>query len=105
MNLEYSLYLSEEAKKELKSIIVRYDMLQEGLGVKVLDDIQKGLEYLKFMPFICPKRYGDIRVLYTKKYKIAVYYYIVEDEMRMVSIYSFSHQKENPVNVLKRINF
>ena len=39
MNLEYNLFFSEEAKKELKSIIAKYDILQQGLADKVYDDI------------------------------------------------------------------
>lgn len=71
MNLEYNLFFSEEAKKELKSIIAKYDILQQGLADKVYDDIQHNLDYLRFMPFICPKKYKALRILYTKKYKIA----------------------------------
>ena len=104
MNLEYNLFFSEEAKKELKSIIAKYDILQQGLADKVYDDIQHNLDYLRCMPFICPKKYKALRILYTKKYKIAIYY-IIEEEMRNVIIYSFSHQKENSAKVFNRINF
>ena len=91
MNSEYSLILTEEAKQELKSMIARYNVLQEGLGEKVYDEIRQNLTYLKTMPFICPEKYKRIRILYTKKYKMAVY--------------SFLHQKEDPKKVFNRISF
>lgn len=56
------------------------------------------------MPFICPEKYKRIRILYTKKYKMAVYYVIFEEE-RAVAIYSFLHQKEDPKKVFNRISF
>lgn len=104
MNSEYSLILTEEAKQELKSMIARYNVLQEGLGEKVYDEIRQNLTYLKTMPFICPEKYKKIRILYTKKYKMAVYYVIFEEE-RAVAIYSFLHQKEDPKKVFNRISF
>ena len=85
MNSEYSLILTEEAKQELKSMIARYN-------------------YLKTMPFICPEKYKRIRILYTKKYKMAVYYVIFEEE-RAVAVYSFLHQKEDPKKVFNKISF
>lgn len=36
MNSEYSLILTEEAKQELKSMIARYNVLQEGLGERCM---------------------------------------------------------------------
>jgi len=60
MSLEYSLILTEEAKQELKSMIARYNVLQEGLGEKVYDEILQNLTYLKTMPFICPEKYRRI---------------------------------------------
>ena len=104
MSLEYSLILTEEAKQELKSMIARYNVLQEGLGEKVYDEILQNLTYLKTMPFISPKKYKNTRILYTKKYKMAVYYIVFEEEMTVL-VYSFLHQKEDPKKVFNRISF
>ncbi len=104
MNLEYNLIFLTEAELELKALITRYNIIQEGLGDKVYEEILKNLDYLKTMPFICPEKYKRIRILYTKKYKMAVYYVIFEEE-RAVAIYSFLHQKEDPKKVFNRISF
>lgn len=56
------------------------------------------------MPFISPKKYKNTRILYTKKYKMAVYYIVFEEEMTVL-VYSFLHQKEDPKKVFNRISF
>ena len=50
------------------------------------------------------KRILDQRIENTKKYKMAVYYVIFEEE-RAVAVYSFLHQKEDPKKVFNRISF
>ena len=100
MNLEYNLIFLTEAELELKALITRYNIIQEGLGDKVYEEILKNLDYLKTMPFISPKT----RILYTKKYKMAVYYIVFEEEMTVL-VYSFLHQKEDPKKVFNRISF
>ena len=46
------------------------------------------------MPFIRPEKYKNSRVLYTKRYKIAIHYVIFE-ETKTVLVYAFLHQKED----------
>ena len=104
MNLEYNLIFLTEAELELKALNTRYNIIQEGLGDKVDEVILKNLDYLKTMPFISPKKYKNTRILYTKKYKMAVYYIVFEEEMTVL-VYSFLHQKEDPKKVFNRISF
>ena len=102
MNLEYNLIFLSEAELELKWIIIRYNVHSEGLGNKVFDEVQKNLDYLKSMPFIRPEKYKNSRVLYTKRYKIAIHYVIFE-ETKTVLVYAFLHQKEDSTKNLNRI--
>ena len=102
MNLEYNLIFLSEAELELKWIIIRYNVHSEGLGNKVFDEVQKNLDYLKSMPFIRPEKYKNSRVLYTKRYKIAIHYVIFE-ETKTVLVYASLHQKEDSTKILNRI--
>lgn len=102
MNLEYNLIFLSEAELELKWIIIRYNVHSEGLGNKVFDEVQKNLDYLKSMPFIRPEKYKNSRVLYTKRYKIAIHYVIFE-ETKTVLVYAFLHQEEDSTKILNRI--
>jgi len=102
MNLEYNLIFLSEAELELKWIIIRYNVHSEGLGNKVFDEVQKNLDYLKSMPFIRPEKYKNSRVLYTKRYKIAIHYVIFE-ETKTVLVYAFLHQKGDSTKILNRI--
>ena len=45
MNLEYNLIFLAEAELELKALITRYNIIQEGLGDKVYEEILKILGY------------------------------------------------------------
>ena len=47
MNLEYNLIFLTEAELELKALITRYNIIQEGLGDKVYEEILKNLDYIK----------------------------------------------------------
>ena len=102
MNLEYNLIFLSEAELELKWIIIRYNVHSEGLDDKVFDEVQKNLDYLKSMPFIRPEKYKNSRVLYTKRFKIAIHYVIFE-ETKTVLVYAFLHQKEDSTKILNRI--
>ena len=64
--------------------------------------MQKNLDYLKSMPFIRPEKYKNSRVLYTKRYKIAIHYVIFE-ETKTVLVCAFLHQKEDSTKILNRI--
>lgn len=93
MNSEYSLILTEEAKQELKSMIARYNVLQEGLGEKVYDEILQNLTYLKTMPFICPEKYKRIRIEPTLKSKACLkclyFTIIIFDLCRYLEYFSY----------------
>lgn len=54
------------------------------------------------MPFIRPEKYKNSRVLYTKRFKIAIHYVIFE-ETKTVLVYAFLHQKEDSTKILNRI--
>ena len=48
------------------------------------------------------EKYKNSRVLYTKRYKIAIHYVIFE-ETKTVLVYAFLHQKEDSTKILNRI--
>ena len=88
MNLEYNLIFLTEAELELKALITRYNIIQEGLGDKVYEEILKNLDYLKQCLLYLLKNIKILGYYTQRNIKMAVYYIVFEEEMTVL-VYSF----------------
>lgn len=68
--MNYSLKILEESKQDIKEIALWYAGKQIELGKKFSNTIKKEVSIIHKNPFLCQIKYDDVRIAYTKYFRI-----------------------------------
>ncbi len=98
--MDFKLIILEEAEKEWDNSISWYNEKDESLGYEVYEEIRKNILTLKENPFIYQKRYGDLRVLFTKRFRFGIYFFV---ENNQIIITAILNSKENQNKIFNRL--
>ena len=100
--MDFKLRFHPKAKEEWFTVIDFYDEKKEGLGFEVFQEIENYLEILKEKPLHFQKRFGNTRVLFTKRFHFGIHY-IVQEELKEIYIISILNARDNLLKISNRI--
>lgn len=98
--MRYSLYLTEEAIKDIESAAGWYDSKQEGVGSEFSGTVISYLEYLTGNAHSHPKVYKEYRELVMKRFPYVIVYRIEKE--KEVIILGVIHTRKHPSSRRKR---
>ena len=98
--MDYNLVLKTLAEQDLTQATEWYETQLENFLEDFIDDIDFGLESIKENPEHFQKRYGEIRVVFTRKFPYGIYYTIEES---VIFIHAILHTKQNPETGIGRV--
>lgn len=91
----YNIKIDEDALNDLREIVIWYNNQLQNLGLRFHKQVKSQINSLKNQPYICAIRYSDIRCMLIKKFPFMIHYTINED-FKLVEIYSIFHTSRNP---------
>lgn len=100
--MEYKLYFHPKAEEEWISVIDFYNDKKENLGFEVFQEIENYLEILKERPLQFQKRFGNIRVLFTKRFHFGIHY-TIQEELKEINIISILNARDNILKISDRL--
>jgi hypothetical protein len=89
----YKSIISIAALLDIEEAIERYQSINSNLGNHIELSIYEGLEELELNPFICSKKYKEVRVKFIRRFPYGVHYIIDENQIK---VFGFLHMKRNP---------
>ncbi|MBI1667956.1 type II toxin-antitoxin system RelE/ParE family toxin [Capnocytophaga periodontitidis] len=84
--MSFSLIFHPRAEKELNDVIDFYNVFREDLGLEAYNEIVDYIETLKDFPFVASKRYGEVRIFFTKKFHFGIHYIALEEFSEVIII-------------------
>lgn len=103
--MAFSIIFHPRAKQEWRDVIEYYNIIKEGLGYQTFDEIYTYIQDLKTFPFIYPKRNGEARACFTKRFHFGIHYFINEDLSEIWIIAIFHTKRDiNTQMLLSRIS-
>lgn len=91
----YKIKIDEDALADLREIVVWYNDQVQNLGIRFHKQVKSQINSLKTQPYISSIRYNDIRCMLVKKFPFMIHY-TVNEESKIVEIYSIFHTSRNP---------
>lgn len=74
--MEYRLLIEPIAIQEWENTIDYYNAKQSNLGFEVFEEIEHYLGLVEKNPLHYQKRYGEIRIAYTKRFHFGIFYIV-----------------------------
>jgi plasmid stabilization system protein ParE len=92
------------ARRELFEASAYYEGEPEGLGEVFLDEVQQGLEHLKFHPRIGREVLSEVRRFLVSRFPYSIVYRIEKYRRReRIFVLAVAHQKRRPRYWAKRV--
>jgi len=83
----YNLIVKPEAEAELTEALEWYSNRHKtGLEVELYNEISKVLEYIALYPEHFQKKYRNIRIRFTEKFKYGIHYIVEENTIFVLAI-------------------
>ncbi|TAE38790.1 MAG: type II toxin-antitoxin system RelE/ParE family toxin [Runella slithyformis] len=100
----YQVVILKEAAVDLESSIDWYEQQKIGLGLNFLLEFEGIADWLGHNPFLCQESFLFIRKALFPNYPYSIFYAVDEIGFR-AEIIAVLHQRINPDEIKKRINF
>lgn len=91
----YKIKIDEDALNDLREIVIWYNNQLQNLGLRFHKQAKSQINSLKSQPYIYAIRYSNIRCMLIKKFPFMVHY-TVNENLKLVEIYSIFHTSRNP---------
>lgn len=98
--MDYNLIIKPKAEEDIGETMEWYKEQNENLPEKFLIKIDESLEKIGSNPEHYQKRYGEIRIVFIKKFPYGIYYTAEENT---IYIHAVLHTKQNPIIAEKRM--
>ncbi len=98
--MRYEIIISIAAIADIEEAVKWYENQNLELGMDLKNSFYESLEMLKSNPFLCSKRYKEVRVKFIRRFPYGIHFIIVDEKIK---VYGFFHMKRNPTKWLKGI--
>ncbi|WP_084454517.1 type II toxin-antitoxin system RelE/ParE family toxin [Algoriphagus terrigena] len=93
--MNYQIRLLDEARLDIKDIIIWYNNVESGLGRRFYGSLKSSLDYIRKYPFNSQIVYRDIRNMLLKKFPYQVHYRVIEQD-KLIIVFAITHTSRNP---------
>ena len=100
----YEIVVLRAAKIDLEEIIDWYESQKIGLGLNFFREVQEMFSRLTINPLVYQENFLFVRKAVLFKYPYSIFYAVNEVDLE-IEILAILHQRINPVELQKRINF
>lgn len=95
--MNYKLEIKEEANLEIITAYLYYEKLQEGLGERFLNHLDKYMDWIQTNPKHFPLKKSPYRDAWIKKYPYVLIYEIIENKVILYSVFNtWQNPKKKP---------
>ena len=98
--IRYKLVVSPFAELDLLAAIEWYNLQEEGLGGKFINEVENTIMRIQSNPLMYSKVKKQIRMGIVKKFPFGIYYFV---QGEVINIFAIFHFSRNP-KILKRRN-
>lgn len=98
--MEFNLIVKPEAQDDIKDSLDWYIEQGENLPAKFLERLDESLTKIQKNPKHYQKRYGEVRIVFLKKFPYGIYYTIEENN---IFVHAVFHNKQNPKTAKSRV--
>ena len=97
----YNYIIEPRAQKEYEDSVDWYITQSEKATINFIQSVQNSLDLICKQPYQYRKSYKTFHEIILKKYPFSIIY-AIEEELKMVVVFSIYHQKRNPQNKFKK---
>ncbi len=97
--MKLSIEIREEAREEIASAYLYYELTQEGLGKRFLDSFENALDSISISPLGYAMKYKNLRFKLIKPFP---YLIIFEVELARIVVYQVINAKRHPSKRYKK---
>ena len=98
--MAYNLIIKTLAEQEITQAVEWYIKQSAQLTWEFIEAIDYSLESIRENPQHYQKRYGEVRIVFTRKFSYGIFYTVEE---KTVFIHAILHTKQNPETGIGRI--
>lgn len=98
--MAYNLIVKTLAEQDITQAVEWYIKQSEQLPWEFIETIDYSLETLRENPHHYQRRYGEVRIVFTRKFSYGIYYTVEENT---VFVHAILHTKQNPETGIGRI--
>ncbi|TVQ97843.1 MAG: type II toxin-antitoxin system RelE/ParE family toxin [Spirochaetaceae bacterium] len=98
--MSYRLETHEAVGDDVENGRLLYEQLRQGLGDRLFDDIYATMLSLQENPFLFQKRYGEFRIVITKRFRYKIVYRIHDETVYVIAV---RHPRRHPTSWMKRL--
>lgn len=98
--MAYSLIIKTLAEHDVTQAVDWYNTQSEQLPREFIKAIDYSLNSIRETPDHYQKRYGEVRIIFTRKFPYGIYYTVEENT---VFVHAILHTKQNPKTGTERI--
>lgn len=97
--MNYHLETHEAVADDVENGRLSYEQLRKGLGDQLFAEIYNTLISLQENPFLFQKRYGEFRIVITRRFRYKIIYRIDE---KIVYVIAIRHPSQHPTSWMGR---
>lgn len=95
--MKFSLEIKEEAKFHIEEAFIYYNKINENLGLRFLDTLEKYFIKIQNNPFLFQTKYTNIREAYIRDFPYLIIYEIIENKIIVYAIFlAYKSPKKKP---------
>ena len=98
--MRYSVRTDKEVADDVEAAWRVYDEFRTGLGDELIVEIFETMQGLEENPHLFQKRYGDWRVMVTKRFRYKIIYRIDDTLVRVIAV---RHPRQHPTAWMSRL--
>lgn len=95
--MKFGLEIKEEAKFHIEEAFIYYNKINENLGLRFLDTLEKYFIKIQNNPFLFQTKYTNIREAYIRDFPYLIIYEIIENKIIVYAIFlAYKSPKKKP---------
>ena len=98
--MTYRLETHERVAEDVENGRLSYEELRPGLGDELFGEVYTSMLKLQENPFLFQKRYGEFRIVITKRFCYKIVYRIDE---AMIYVIAVRHPAQHPTSWIERL--
>ncbi|SIR12720.1 ParE toxin of type II toxin-antitoxin system, parDE [Alkalispirochaeta americana] len=98
--MNYGLEIHYAVGDDLENGRLSYEQLRQGLGDELFAEVYSTMTRLQDNPLLFQKRYGEFRIVVTKRFQYKIVYRVEEEKVYVIAV---SHPRQHPTAWMERI--
>lgn len=91
--MSYSLFISEDAKKDIIEAYDWYNTISEKLAKSFEAELDSCFSKIILNPILFQKRHRNVRVCFTRRFPFGIHYVLIHREIKVIAVF---HTSKNP---------